>query len=241
MRLPACSCRPWWERSSPWLATGLPVALHHRDPDVVNLGAGLVLLVAGAQLVVWESTRPTAIRCLVLASVAWFAPDLAGDVAVFGPVLGVATLAHVPLLVAAVVLAPEGRCVARDRPVLALALVAAASAETDGYQVLVPATGLALLAAGIATWRSLPRRTSRPALAYLCAVVAVVAALTGVPVARDSRSTAPLSLRFFAAYAGLLAVAAVALVAVGPWLRRSAALDVGADALAKLSTGCSRT
>ena len=213
-------------------ATGLPVVLHHRDPDVVNLGAGLILLVAGAQLVAWESTRLSGM-CLVWASVAWFAPDLSGDVAVVGPVLGAVALAHVPLLAAAVLVAPEGRWARRDGPVVALAVVASASAATGGYQVLVPATGLALLASGVSTWRHLPRHSRRPALAYLCAVVALGGALVAVQVVRLALDGAAES-RLFAAYAGLLAVAAVALVGVGPWLRGSAALDVGADALGTL-------
>lgn len=213
-------------------ATGLPVVLHHRDPDVVNLGAGLVLLVAGAQLVAWRSTRLTGM-CLVWASVAWFAPDLSGDVAVLGPVLGASTLAHVPLLAAAVLVAPEGRWARRDGPVVALAVVASASATTGGYQVLLPVTGLALVASGVSTWRHLSPHKRRPALAYLCAVLALGLALVAVQVVRlalDGAAESPL----FAAYAGLLAVAAVALVGVGPWLQSSAALDVGADALGTL-------
>ena len=213
-------------------ATGLPAVLHHREPDVLNLGAGLVLLVAGAQLVAWQSTRLTG-TCIVLASVAWFAPDFSRDVGWFGPLLAAATLAHVPPLVAAVLLAPEGRWARRDGPVLAVAVVAAGSAGTGGYQVLVPAAGLALLTVGASTWWSLATRTARPALAYLCAVVALAHALIGVPLGRLAFDGAAES-RLFMAYVGLVAVAAVALVGVGPWLRRSAELDVGADALATL-------
>jgi hypothetical protein len=58
------------------VATGVPALLHQREPDVVNLATGLVLLVSGSQLSALRQTRPTG-TLLVLAAVAWFLPDLA--------------------------------------------------------------------------------------------------------------------------------------------------------------------
>jgi hypothetical protein len=215
-------------------ATGAPVVAHGRDPDVVNLAAGLVLLVAGAQLMAVWQTR-TAGSLLVLTSVTWFLPDLAPDVPLLGPLLAASSLAHVVPLVGAVLVAPEGRLGGhQDRVVVALAIVAGASAVTGGYQVLVPACGVALLGSAVMTMaRAARRRGGRAALAHVVAVLAVTGALAGVPLARATFAGGQEDW-LFAGYAGLLALAAVSLVGVGAGLRSTAALDVGPDALATL-------
>ena len=62
---------------------------------------------------------------------------------------------------------------------------------------------------------------------------AVALALTGIPVARTTLGQGSENW-LFACYGSLLAIAAMALVRSGPWLRRAAALDVGPDAVAAL-------
>ncbi len=128
-------------------ATALPLVLHGREPDVVNLAVGLVLLVAGAQLIALAQTRAAGIL-LEIASLAWFAPDLASSVPIAGSILAAATRAHVAPMVGAVLVAPQGRLLGRaDRAVVLLALAASASAVTGGHQAVVPAVGAALVVA----------------------------------------------------------------------------------------------
>jgi hypothetical protein len=213
-------------------ATGVPALLHQREPDVVNLATGLVLLVSGAQLSALRQTRLTG-TLLVMAAVAWFLPDLAPDVDVVGRVLAYGSLVHVTAIVAAVLVAPEGRVVRRAHGVaLAVAAAASLSAVTGGYEFAVPAAGVVLVLAvvvpDVRRWWA-----TRPGRAYLVAVVATAAALAGVPSLR-ALAGAGAETWMFAAYGGLLATASVALVRVGPWLRRATALDVGPDALTSL-------
>ena len=211
-------------------ATSLPVVLHQRDPDVVNLGVGLALLLAGVQLLALAATRVTG-HLLVAASVAWFLPDLAGDTPWIGDVLARATLVHVPLLVAAAVSAPEdGLAGRRGRATIAVAVAAAASAVTGGYQVLLPLTGIVVLVHGSLVWRGVRRRVARPAGAYLVGVYSLAAALVGVPITRGAVPAGHERALFFS-YGALLVLFALALVVTGPWLRRTAVLDAGADGL----------
>jgi signal transduction histidine kinase len=214
------------------VATGVPALLHQREPDVVNLATGLVLLVSGSQLSALRQTRPTG-TLLVLAAVAWFLPDLAPDVDALGRVLAYGSLVHVTAVVAAVLVAPEGRVVRRvHRVALAVSAAASLSAFTGGYELAVPAAGVVLVLAVVVPdvrrwWATRPGRT------YLVAVVATAMALAGVPTVRALVGTSS-EAWLFAAYGGLLATASVALVRVGPWLRRATALDVGPDALMSL-------
>lgn len=213
-------------------ATGVPVVQHGREPDVVNLTAGLVLLVAGVQLMALNQTRLTG-NLLVLASAVWFVPDLAPEVPWGGSVLAATSLVHVVPMVAAVLVAPQGVAVMRrgDRAVVFLAVVAAGSAVTGGYQLLVPALGLALLLAASGTMRERAAQgRSRAVVAHRAAVLATAAALTGIPIARATTGQGHEGY-LFVGYAGLLAFAAVSLVRVGPWLGSIARLDVGPDAL----------
>ena len=90
---------------------------------------------------------------LVTASFAWFLPDVAQEVPFVGGALAATSLVHVPVLVAAILMAPEGRLQrGRDVVTVALAVTAGASAVTGGFQVLVPLTGLAVLVAGSLLW-----------------------------------------------------------------------------------------
>lgn len=212
-------------------ATFAPVLRQGREPDVVNLAAGLVLLVAGAALLALAETGVTG-RLLVLASMAWFLPDLAGQL--LGSALGFLTLLHLVPLVAAVLAAPRGGLTRGvDRGVVALAALAAASAATGGYQVLVPAVGVAVLLAAGPTSLTGRGRGAGSAGWYGIAVVGTSAALAGVPLARATFAAGH-DAALFAAYACLIAAAAVALVPVGPWLGGSIPLDVGPDALVRL-------
>ena len=89
-------------------ATAMPVVAYGRQPDAVNLAAGLVLLLAGAELLALAQTRATGLL-LVAASTAWFLPDLAVTGTAAGAFLSGTTLAHVVPLVAAVLVAPSVR------------------------------------------------------------------------------------------------------------------------------------
>jgi signal transduction histidine kinase len=215
------------------VATGAPVVAHGREPDVVNLVTGLVLLVAGSELTAFAQTRTTG-RLLIFASVAWFVPDLAEDLPVWGGLLAGTTLVHLAPLVAAVLVAPRGALVGGlDRCVVLLAVVAAASAFVGGYQVLVPAVGVSLVVAAASRRSPSRARTVRALGTYWLAVVATATALIGVPIARVTFAREQEEW-LFVCYAVLLSLAATALVGVGPWLRTAAILDVGPDALLAL-------
>lgn len=214
-------------------ATAMPVVAYGRQPDAVNLAAGLVLLLAGAELLALAQTRATGLL-LVAASTAWFLPDLAVPGTAAGAFLSGTTLAHVVPLVAAVLVAPQGSLTRRrDVAVVVLSALAAGSAYTGGYQLLLPATGVALVVV-CGPWRSVPPRgQAGAAAAHRLAVLSTAAALAGVPLARALVGDARAAWQF-AVYATLLSVAALALVRVGPWLRPTAALDVGPDSLTAL-------
>jgi hypothetical protein len=214
-------------------ATALPVVAYGRQPDAVNLAAGLVLLLAGAELLALAQTRATGLL-LVAASTAWFLPDLAVPGTAAGVFLAGTTLAHVVPWVAAVLVAPQGSLTRRrDVAVVTLSALAVVSAYTGGHQLLLPATGVALLLVCV-PWRPAREgRQARAAAAHRVAVLSTTAALAGVPLARSLFGEGRAGWQF-AAYAILLSVAALALVRVGPWLRPTAALDVGPDSLTAL-------
>lgn len=213
-------------------SVALPLAVHNRQPEVVGLVAGLVLLACGADLVGAAVSRMCGLL-LVGASIAWFAPDLAvtgNDVV--DRVLAATSLVHVPLLVSAVLVVPRGRLGGS----LALAAagcasLAALSAVTGGYRILLGVTGPVLVVAVLHDWWILPRRASRPGVAFLAAGVlfgSTVAAGSIVRLATGASTEARLALL----YTAVVAVVPILLVSVGPWLRASYAVDVGRDGLA---------
>lgn len=215
-------------------AIGIPVLVHRRNPDVIDITAGLVLLVAGAQTLVARRTRLTGVM-LVITSICWFAPNLSG----VAPVLNWATLTYLIPLIAALILGSGTAWGYREWALLALTAATAATTMTGGSRGALICLGLAVLAYGAWTWRSLPHRASGAASAYLVAVLAMGGSLVGISAARWwAAEVAPWVL--LTGHAALLAGGTVALSIAATGLRRLAALDVGTDVLRSLDAQLAR-
>lgn len=215
-------------------ATMLPLFVVNRQPDATNLVAGLVLMLAGAELVATSATRLSG-ALLVAAGVAWFIPDAAPALPhVLAVIVGHCSLVHIALFVAAVLASTRvDGFDAWEIAALVAATAAAASAVIGGYELLVPIAGAALLTVGLR--RGAVRRVmeSRRRWAYVAAVGLTSAAMIGVPLARSIGGVDHEPL-LFALYAYGLAFGAVALALAGDWSRRLRVLDVGPDGLSAL-------
>lgn len=211
-----------------------PFLAHHTQPDLPNLLAGLLLMWCGTDLCGAAATRRQG-WLLCAAGTTWFLPDLGvTGFRLLDSVLVSIVLVHVPLLVAAVELAPLGNLSRLpSRLAVAVAAASAASAVTGGHAVLLGLTGTALVAAAGSSWRRAGRPRTRTWAAYLGAAGGYGAVLTTSSLLRLTDS-GPGDAVIATVYAMVAGATAILLVAVGPWLRREYAVDVGPDGLAAL-------
>ena len=215
-------------------ATMLPLLVVNRQPGATNLVVGLMLMLAGADLVATSATRLSG-SLMVAAGVAWFIPDAAPALPrVLAVIVEHCSLVHIALFVAAVLASTRGQGFdAWETAALSTSAAAAASAVIGGHELLVPIAGAALLAAGLRRAAVLRVVDGWRRWSFVAAVVLTSAALIGVSLARSIGGVGDEPL-LFAYYAYGLAFAAVALALAGDWARPLRVLDVGADGLSSL-------
>lgn len=215
-------------------ATMLPLFVVNRQPGATNLVVGLVLMLAGADLVATSATRLSG-ALMVAAGVAWFIPDAAPALPrVLAVIVEHCSLVHVALLVAAML--ASTRVDGFDTwqiAALSTSAAAAASALVGGHELLVPLAGAALLIAGFRRAAVLKVVAGWRRWSFVAAVGLTSAALIGVSLARSIGGVGDEPL-LFAFYAYGLAFGAVALALAGGWSRVVRVLDVGPDGLSSL-------
>lgn len=212
----------------------LPLFAVNRAPDATNLVAGLVIMLAGADLVATSATRVSG-ALTVAAGVAWFIPDAAPALPdVLAVILEHGSLVHIAFFVAAVLVSTrDGGFGAWETAALGASAAAAASAVIGGYELLVPIAGAGLLTVGIRRAVVLRVLVGWRRWSFVAAVGFTSAALLGVPLARSIGGVGHEPL-LFALYAYGLACGAVALALAGDWARVFRVLDVGPDGLSAL-------
>ncbi|MEO6998398.1 MAG: hypothetical protein ABI112_09975, partial [Terracoccus sp.] len=213
----------------------LPLFVVNRQPVATNLVVGLVLMLAGADLVATSATRLSG-ALMVAAGVAWFIPDAAPALPrVLAVIVEHCSLVYIALFVAAIVASTrEHGFDAWETAALSTSAAAGASAVIGGHELLVPIAGAVLLAAGFRRAAVLGTVDGWRRWLFVTAVGLTSAALIGVPLARSIGGVGDEPL-LFAFYAYGLAFGAVALALAGDWARRPLrVLDVGPDGLSSL-------
>lgn len=208
----------------------LPLLVANRQPDPANLMIGLVLVLAGADLLAVRTTQASG-ALLVAAGVAWFVPDYAPALpGIVGDVVARASLLHLGLMIAAVLAYPrQGAASGREVAGLAAAVAVFVSGAVGGYRVVAPAAGVVVLVVGLrqASLRPGPRRGY-----YLAALAFLSVALIGIPLVRGMRAGSESAVLLL--YGVCLSMSGVALALAGDWRDPARVMDVGADGLSAL-------
>ncbi len=210
----------------------VPALRSNLAPHLPDLLTGLALMWCGGDLLLVASARRTG-GLLSAAGIAWFLPDFAvTGIPALDQALAATSLAHVPLLVGALLHTPYGRMRGRvSRIAAGASVVAAFTAVTGGHEVALPATGLLIVVALAMSWHGLGRPRSKSWALFLGAATAYGLALATAPLLRligGAEWWLP------TVYDVAVCAAAAAVVGAGSWLKPTSAVDVGPGGLAQV-------